>query len=364
MPSVVHLDTSRTWRGGQLQVFLLHRELIAMGVSSELVASRGGALHLRCVESGLPIDPVGHLRAWNPMAVAAIWRRTRGAEIVHAHDSHAVTLAAIVRAADPGLALVCHRRIAYPPKRGLNRRLKYRRVDRWIAVSREISENMKRAGATRLRVVPSAVDVDGLFRRASKGAPDRLRQQLAIESGRPVVALVGALVPQKDHDTLIDSAPAILTAAPETVFLCVGEGPLRRRLERRVHQAGMERSFRFTGFRRDVEAVIGMSTVIAVPSLDGEGSSAVIKEAMVLGTPVVVSDLPGNLEVAGSKAVSFPAGNPGGLARAVARLIGRPEDEKPSGRHPQQWLPTTMATGVLAAYEGLEIRGTVLSESV
>ena len=38
---------------------------------------------------------------------------------------------------------------------------------------------------------------------------------------------------------------------------------------------------------------MGLCTVIVAPSLDGEGSSAVIKEAMMLGTPVVVSDLPG-----------------------------------------------------------------------
>jgi glycosyltransferase involved in cell wall biosynthesis len=202
------------------------------------------------------------------------------------------------------------------------------------------------------------------LRRASNGSADRLRQELEIDPGTPVVALVGALVRQKGHDALIDAAPAILTVAPEAVFLCVGEGRLRGRLERRVRQAGMGQSFRFIGFRRDVEAVMGLSSVIAVPSLDGEGSSAVIKEATVLGTPVVVSDLPGNREVAGSSAVSFPAGDPEGLADAVGALLARPKDARRGGWHREKWLPETMASGVLAAYEGLGCREALASDVV
>jgi glycosyltransferase involved in cell wall biosynthesis len=357
MPSVVHIDTSRTWRGGQLQVFLLHRELIRQGVRSRLLVRRGGALHQRCEENGLAVEAIPFMRLWYPPAVFEVWRRTYRTQIVHTHDSHAVALAAVARSVNPRLAVVCHRRIAYP-LRGLRfGRWKYRHVERWIAVSTEIAEILRGVGVDELRVVPSAVDIEDLRRRVTEESTNRLRSEFDIDAGSPVVGLVGALATQKGHEKLIDAAPAILAAAPDTIFLCVGEGRLRRRLQRRVRSRGLEGAFRFTGFRRDVPSLMGLCTVLAAPSLDGEGSNAVIKEAMVLGTPVVASDLPGNIEVLDGGGVSFPAADAESLARAVVKLLentNRHADFAAVGRERcDRWLPSTMAAEVLAAYEGL-----------
>ncbi len=357
MPSVVHVDTSRTWRGGQLQVFLLHRELIRLGVASRLLARKGGALHLRCEEGRLPVDPVSKMRPWYPPAALAVWRKTLRSGIVHAHDSHALALAAIARSANPRLAVVCHRRIAFPPNGALSDRWKYRRVDRWIAVSTEIAEILRCTGVDDPRVVPSAVDIEDLQQRATESAAERLRAEFGIGAGSPVVGLVGALAPQKGHEALIAAAPAILAAAPDTVFLCVGEGRLRERLQRRVDRVGIGGAFRFIGFRRDVPFLIGLCTVIAAPSIYGEGSSAVIKEAMVLGTPVVASDLPGNIEVLGGAGVAIPVADAAALAGAIVMLLedsNRRADLRALGRKRcARWSPGEMATGVLAAYDDL-----------
>jgi glycosyltransferase involved in cell wall biosynthesis len=116
----------------------------------------------------------------------------------------------------------------------------------------------------------------------------------------------------------------------------------------------MESAFRFTGFRRDVPSLIDLCAVIAAPSLDGEGSNAVIKEAMVLGTPVVASDLPGNIEVLGGNGVAVPVADAATLADAVVTVLqdsNRRADF--SARGCERWLPRTMAAGVLGAYDGL-----------
>jgi glycosyltransferase involved in cell wall biosynthesis len=368
MPSVVHIDTSRTWRGGQLQVFLLHRELIRQGFESRLLARRGGALHLRCEETGLEVEPVRYLRLWYPPAAIAVWRKTLRSQIVHAHDSHAVALAAVARSANPRLAVVCHRRTTYPPHRAVSGRWKYRRVDRWIAVSTEIAEKLRRGGVDELRVVASAVDVEDLKRPVSDEVLERLRSEFHIGAGSAVVGLVGALAPQKGHEALIDAAPAILAAAPDTIFLCVGEGRLRACLQREVRRRGFAGAFRFTGFRRDVPSLMSLCTVVVAPSLDGEGSSAVIKEAMVLGTPVVASDLPGNIEVLDGAGVSIPVADAATLAEAVVRLLKdanrRPDFASLGRRRCDRWLPSTMAAGVLAAYEGIGSSVARASEAV
>jgi len=287
---------------------------------------------------------------------------------VHAHDSHAVALAAVARSVNPRLAVVCHRRVAYAPAGALSERWKYRHVDRWIAVSTEIAEVLRRVGVDELHIVPSAVDIEDLQQQSTGNVADHLRLEFGIRVGSPVVGLVGALAPQKGHEALIAAAPAILAAAPDTVFLCIGEGRLRRRLQRQVRRRGMGGAFRFTGFRRDVASLISLCTVIAAPSLDGEGSSAVIKEAMMLGTPVVASDLPGNIEVLDGAGVAVPVADAAAFAAAVVTLLGdtsRRVDLGAVGRRRwEQWLPGTMAAGVLGAYDGLGQSIALASEGI
>jgi len=316
----------------------------------------------------VPVEPIPVMRLWHPPAAFAVWQRTLRSQIVHAHDSHAIALAAVARSVNPRLAVVCHRRVAYPPAGALSDRWKYRHVDRWIAVSTEIAEVLRRVGVDELRIVASAVDIEDLQQQSTGNAVDRLRSEFGIGAGSPVVGLVGALAPQKGHEALIAAAPAILAAAPDAVFLCVGEGRLRGRLQRQVRRRGIGDAFLFTGFRRDVAALMGLCTVIAAPSLDGEGSSAVIKEAMMLGTPVVASDLPGNIEVLDGAGVAVPVADAAALADAVVTLLGntsRRVDFGAVGRGRwEQWFPGTMAAGVLGAYDGLGESSALASESI
>jgi len=365
MLEVVHIDTSRSWRGGQLQVFLLHRELLRVGVASRLFARSGGALHRRCETAGLPVEPIPLLNAWFPSGAAAAALKTRTADIVHAHDSHALSLAALARLVHAHLKVVCHRRVAYPLHGVSGQRWKYRCVDRWIAVSSEIGGMLRRAGVEDCHIVPSAVDLDDLRNSESAEAKAFVKAKFAIEPEAPVVGLVGALVRQKGQRTLIDATPRILASTPNAIFLFVGEGRARHRLEHKVRRAGLELSVRFTGFQSDVPALMQACTVLVAPSVDGEGSSAVIKEAMALGTPVVASDLPGNSEVLGNAGLSVGATDVEALAEAVVSLLRDPRARRELRELGRQrvarWTPGAMTAGVLSAYEGVIRRaGTAL----
>jgi glycosyltransferase involved in cell wall biosynthesis len=305
----------------------------------------------------LPVEPVRIMRTWYPPAIAAVVRQTTRAGIVHAHDSHAASLAALARCANPRLTVVCHRRVAFRPRGALGDRWKYRHVDRWIAVSTEIAEGLRRAGVRDLQVVHSAIDIQDLHCRPPVIEARAARSQLGIEASSPVIGLFGALAPQKGHLELIAAAPKILAAHPKAVFLCVGDGRLRNRLGRLVRRQGLGRAFRFTGFRRDVPTLMSLCSMVVVPSLDGEGSSAVIKEAVALGTPVIASDLPGNIEVLDDFGISVPVADADALAVAVLKLFEDSDCGPELGDYgrvrSREWAPKKMAVSMLAAYEGL-----------
>jgi glycosyltransferase involved in cell wall biosynthesis len=67
-------------------------------------------------------------------------------------------------------------------------------------------------------------------------------------------------------------------------------------LIRLARELGLEDRIEFCGYVRSAEILPKLDMVV-VPSIDGEGSNAVIKEAWAAGVPVLVSDLPSNTEL-------------------------------------------------------------------
>jgi glycosyltransferase involved in cell wall biosynthesis len=354
---VLHIDTGLDWRGGQQQVYLLHRELLRRGISSALLARTGGELQRVCESDGLPVTGIRGRLPWPTSDAVAMLKAARAATIVHAHDSHAMTLAALARSRRR--VIVCHRRVSFHVRPNLNRRWKYTHVGKWIAVSEEIAEGVRRAGvpADRIVVVPSALDVDALRRAADDADLTALRSELDLGGEAPVVGVTGALEPHKGHEVLVAAAPTILEAAPSAIFLLLGDGSLRDRLTSEVDRRGLTAAFRFAGFRRDVAAVTSLYTVAVLPSIAGEGSSAALKEAMALATPVVASDLSGNREVLGGCGLEVPAADPGALAEGVVQLLSDAALRKRLGRAGAEraslFRPDGMTDAVVAVYRGL-----------
>ena len=92
----LHVDTARTWRGGQNQVLVTVLGLRALGHRTVLVAHPTGELRRRAQE-GLDFIPLAP-RA--ELDLAAAWRLSRvikqlRPDIVHAHDPHGVAMASL-----------------------------------------------------------------------------------------------------------------------------------------------------------------------------------------------------------------------------------------------------------------------------
>src|SRR5512132_3557077 len=158
LPRILHVDSGRSWRGGQRQVFLLANGLRDLGYRTLVVAPTGSPLIRRAERAGLPSYRLTLRGEWDIRsarelrAVAGEW----SAAIVHAHDarSHSIARLALLGKRTP---LIVTRRVAFPPKRI---RLKYRSgVDAFIAISHAVKVAMVKAGvpADRIEVVYSGV---------------------------------------------------------------------------------------------------------------------------------------------------------------------------------------------------------------
>src|ERR1700740_3261636 len=92
----LHIDTARTWRGGQNQVLLTVNGLRAIGGGAGRGGAPPGELRRRPAE-GLDLIPIAPR---TEMDLSAAWRLSRAIkrlapDVVHAHDPHGVAMAAL-----------------------------------------------------------------------------------------------------------------------------------------------------------------------------------------------------------------------------------------------------------------------------
>jgi glycosyltransferase involved in cell wall biosynthesis len=125
---------------------------------------------------------------------------------------------------------------------------------------------------------------------------------------------------------LFIEAAALVLNRQKGVFLLIGDGHLRDKLERRVQALQISTQVIFCGHRDDVEEILAGSDM-AVNTSDSEGLSNSIMEAMRAAIPVVASDVPGNRELikSGINGLLFNAGDFNDLSEKILTILLDPE---------------------------------------
>jgi phosphatidylinositol alpha-mannosyltransferase len=195
----------------------------------------------------------------------------------------------------------------------------YRRLDRTLAVS-------EAARACVLRHFPGPVDVlpNGVnLVRFRPGLPRLPR----FDDGTPNILFVGRHDPRKGLPELIAACAALARDGVRFRLIIVGDGSLRRRIERmargeltgRVHFEGRVSNERLPRYYASAD-------LFCSPARGGESFGIVLLEAMACGVPVVATDLPGYRTVLtpGREGLVVPPRDPAALATALRVLLADP----------------------------------------
>ena len=327
---------------------LLARELTrGHVVDIELVTGRGGELGRRARADGVTVHEVPWTISYDPRALWGLLRRIRAFRpaILHAHDSHALQLAAWARrlAAADAIRLCATRRVDFHVRAGGV----WFQADRIIAISRAVRNVLVSDGiaSDRVAVVPSGIDPDEVRRAAAR--PLGIRERIGVPADTPLAVNVAALVPHKDQRTLIRAALLARTECPALRWAIAGEGELRTTLAAEIRRLELEDRVYLLGYVPDGDALISEANVLVMSSSE-EGLGSVVLHAMALGTPVVATRGGGLPEIVPPEWLV-----PVGEAQLLAQKVVAALTHAPRSTLPPHGTAAEMARGVLAVYQSL-----------
>jgi glycosyltransferase involved in cell wall biosynthesis len=199
----------------------------------------------------------------------------------------------------------------------------------------------------KVRVIYNGIDAERFAPRDATA----VRQSLGIPVDAPVVGILAALRPEKNHELFLNGAQRILATLPAARFLVVGDGPKRAEMESLAAELQIASAVHFVGSRSDVPELLAACDLVALTS-HNEAAPVSILEALSTGVPVVASNVGSVSEtvIEDQTGHLFPAGDVDAYVAAAIELLGDPETRRrmgAAGRNlvVQRWSLAAMVRG-------------------
>jgi glycosyltransferase involved in cell wall biosynthesis len=208
-------------------------------------------------------------------------------------------------------------------------RMAARWSDRIVSVADAMTEQAVAAGVAppeKFVTVYSGMNIEPFL--AADAHRAAMRERFGFAAEHFVIGKIARLFHLKGHDYVLEAVARVSQSHPEVRLLLVGDGILRKALERQAERLGIRDKVTFAGLvpARDVAAHIGAMDALVHASLR-EGLPRVLPQALLAGKPVVAFDLDGAPEVItdGKTGHLVAPKDVGGLAEALRDTIEHPE---------------------------------------
>lgn len=304
-----------------------------------------------------------------PRAVAALVRLIRREHVSLVHTNTIHNLYGVTAARLAGVPHVWHfREIVW--QSGLLRRLELTMARWWstriIVTSNAIAEmyGPPRRWPVQLVRVPNGVETE----RFMPGDGARVRAELNVAPGQPLVGIVCRLDAWKGVDDFLEAAAKVAVADHEAAFAVIG-GPIigqesyEDTLKTRAAELGLGGRVRFSGWRygpAEMPDVHRALDILVLASREPEPFGLVLLEAMATGKPVVATAHGGPLDIVedGRTGDLVPPRDPATMARAIIDLLRDPARCTRMGAHARErvlklYTAEQYVAGVEAVYREL-----------
>ena len=206
----------------------------------------------------------------------------------------------------------------------------------------------------KIRIIHNGVDPAQFDVNTDRG----VLAELGFADRDPVVGILAALRPEKDHATLLQAARIVINEMPRARFLVVGDGSTRPQLDALCTELQITPNVHFAGSRNDVARLLGAIDVFALSSATVECFPIALLEAMACARPAVCTAIGGIPEMInhGETGYLVPPKDPQQLAARLVSLLSDPQTARRMGRAGRDRVEAefTLDRSVVAAQQAIE----------
>ena len=228
-------------------------------------------------------------------------------------------------------------------------------ADSVITVSgrnKEVLINRLNIGNNKVLVIPNGFNSQ-LFFPADKTEARRL---LKLPQDKKLILNVASLTPLKGHSYLIDAIKKIKEMRNNIMIVIIGEGALRKTLQKRIEQYNLEDCVKLVGAKPHKEIPLWMNAadIFVLPSLS-EGNPTVMFEALGVGLPFVGTAVGGVPEVITSEDYGLlcPPADPECLAEKILIALEKEWDREKIREYAEQFTWDNIAKKILKVYRNV-----------
>lgn len=210
----------------------------------------------------------------------------------------------------------------YKWKPAFPHRLLFDNAEAIVAVSHRLKEEYEKRSGREIKFIPPLIP----FRRCNE-EKEYLRNIYGFTSTDTIILFLGSIKKIKGCDTLLE---AFIRLGREFIkihrlrLLFVGDGDLKKKLEKRVEKENLGIYVRFLGSipYEEVSSLFKIADIYVIPSLS-EGLSISMLEAMFNGLPIIGADTIGinNIIEHGKNGLLFKVGDPIDLMNKIIYLL-------------------------------------------
>lgn len=347
-PTVLHVLDTLARGGAQMLMLDVCRNASANNLKLTLVATGGGDLEKDFRASGVDFISLPRRSPLDLKLVARLRKiiRERRIQVVHSHQAVEALPAYLATLGTEIKRVLSFHGGAFDARNRMALKFLVPRMDANISVSKgylaRLEEAEKFDVKKNFRVIYNGVDAKRLD--AANGRRP-LRAELGLNDGNVLSGMVGNFYPigKKDQLTVCKALLRVFAEAPHAHFAFVGgrsaaAPELFDDCVNYCREQGISNRVHFLGKRADVADVLASLDIFCFSSLEDTFGIALV-EAMMMGLPSVVSDIPALIEVsgAGTYARTFRAQDADDLAHKLLYLIDDETARRELGAKAKKW---------------------------
>ena len=320
---IIHIDTGKTWRGGQQQAFYLHQSLCKSEYESIMICKKRSCMAKKCEEHQIPflclplISEIDIYSAWK----VSLLLKNNGNDILHLHTAHALSIGLLVKMFCRDIKLIGVRRVDFSIKKSMLSNLKYQNtfLDVLVCISKNIYDVVLKDGvsAEKLRLIHSGIDTNRYAVLKSKVTKINHPPKQHL-----VIGTIAAYVGHKDYPTLLKAARLVLNETNNVTFIAIGDGVLFNKMKKIHDELQLGKSFIMAGFQQDIKKYLHSFDIFVLASKK-EGLGTSVLDAMSARKAIVACNCGGIPEMIKHNINGLLAEkeNPNDLAEKILFLI-------------------------------------------